>query len=167
MGAVGTAHIAPPDCQALRTVPTALHGFVKTRGEGSLFDKRKLSQTHRHAVTPADHVGCDQNVKGLVRSSCDSSFRHHRAVITKDGIGVAAVRPWISSGADCVSVRESYCLAPIARRSKLCVIVWARSSGPWGRDQCDQGSVWPGGEDNACAQKIVDALNTKFPLGPG
>ena len=47
------------------------------------------------------------------------------------------------------------------------MILCTRSSGPWGRDQCDQGSVWPGGDDRPWAQKIVEALKTKFPLGPG
>ena len=39
--------------------------------------------------------------------------------------------------------------------------------GPMRRDQCDQGSVCPGGDDRPWAQKIVEALNTKFPFGPG
>ena len=54
-----------------------------------------------------------------------------------------------------------------ARRSRLRVICCTRGSGPWGRLQCDQGSVWPGGMLRPWAQKIVAALNTKFPLGPG
>src|SRR6185437_115988 len=55
----------------------------------------------------------------------------------------------------------------IARCNRLWVIFCTRSSGPCGRDQCDQGSVWPGGEERPCAQKIVEALNTKLPFGPG
>ena len=55
----------------------------------------------------------------------------------------------------------------IARFSRLCVICCTRSSGPCGRVQCDQGSVWPGGSLRPWAQKIVEALKTKLPFGPG
>ena len=37
--------------------------------------------------------------------------------------------------------RLAYGPRRMARRSRLCVIICTRSSGPWGRDQCDQGSV--------------------------
>ncbi len=55
----------------------------------------------------------------------------------------------------------------IARLRTLWVILWTRSSGPWGRVQCDQGSVWPGGELRPWDQKMVDALKTKLSSGPG
>ena len=55
----------------------------------------------------------------------------------------------------------------IARSSRLRVIRCTRASGPCGRVQWDQGSVWPGGELSPCDQKIVEALKTKFPFGPG
>ena len=55
----------------------------------------------------------------------------------------------------------------MARLSRLCVICCTRSSGPCGRVQCDHGSVCPGGLLKAWAQKIVDALKTKLPFGPG
>src|SRR5262249_22799263 len=55
----------------------------------------------------------------------------------------------------------------IARRSRLWVILRTRSSGPWGRDRRDQGRAWRGGDERPCAQKIVEALKTKFPFGPG
>jgi hypothetical protein len=58
---------------------------------------------------------------------------------------------------------DAYRLPLVALRSKLCVIICTCSSGPCWRDQCDQGSVWRGGDDSAWAQKIVDALNTKLP----
>ena len=53
------------------------------------------------------------------------------------------------------------------RSKRLRVIRCTRSSGPCGRDQCDQGRTWPGGVDSPCAQKIDEALKTKFPFGPG
>lgn len=55
----------------------------------------------------------------------------------------------------------------VARRSKLCVIRWTRSSGPCGRAVWDHGSMWPGGLARPWAQKIVEALKTKLPFGPG
>ena len=165
--AVGTVHIAPPGCQALRTVPTALHGFIKTRGEGNLFDRRKFAQTHRDAVSLADQVWCDFNIEHPARLSSNFPSVIAEPSLLKTRYEPPPCAPGDSPCAVCVGVRESYCLPPIARRNKLCVIVFTRSSGPWGRDQCDQGSVWPGGEDRAWAQKIVEALNTKLPLGPG
>src|SRR4051812_22159700 len=56
--------------------------------------------------------------------------------------------------------------ASSARVSRFAVIRCTRGSGPCGRLQCDQGSMWPGGEPRACDQKIVEALKTKFPFGP-
>ncbi len=47
-----------------------------------------------------------------------------------------------------------------ARFSRLCMIRCTRSSGPWGRLQCDHGRVCPGGRPSPCDQKIVEALNT-------
>ena len=55
----------------------------------------------------------------------------------------------------------------IARRRRLWVMRWTLSSGPWGRVQWDQGSMWPGGLERSWHQKMVAALNTKFPFGPG
>ena len=48
-------------------------------------------------------------------------------------------------------------------------IFWAQglSSPPGHMLQCDHGSMWPGGEESPCAQKIVAALKTKFFFGPG
>ena len=56
---------------------------------------------------------------------------------------------------------------PSARRSKFCMICCTRGSGPWGRLQWDQGSMWPGGELRPWDQKMVEALKTKFLFGPG
>lgn len=56
---------------------------------------------------------------------------------------------------------------PTARSRRLVVMRWTRSSGPWGRLQCDQGSMCPGGEDRPCAHQMVAPLKTKFPWGPG
>ncbi len=55
----------------------------------------------------------------------------------------------------------------VARRNKLDVICCTRGSGPCGRLQWDQGMMWPGGVDRPCDQKIVAALKTKLPFGPG
>ena len=67
-----------------------------------------------------------------------------------------------------VNVAYSYSyLFSIACRSRFLVICWTRSSGPWGRLQCDQGNMCPGGELMPCDQKIVEALKTKLPFGPG
>src|SRR5579884_1826715 len=54
-----------------------------------------------------------------------------------------------------------------ARFNTFCVIRCTRSSGPCGRLQWDQGSMCPGGELMPWDQKIVEALNTKLPFGPG
>jgi hypothetical protein len=56
---------------------------------------------------------------------------------------------------------------PIARRSRLLVIFWTRSSGPCGRLQWDQGIMWPGGDERSWHQKMVEALKTKLFFGPG
>ncbi len=55
----------------------------------------------------------------------------------------------------------------IARSRRFFVMRCTRSSGPCGRDQCDHGSMWPGGLPRPCAQKIVAALKTKLFFGPG
>jgi hypothetical protein len=47
------------------------------------------------------------------------------------------------------------------------VIRCTRSSVPWGRDQWLHGKVCPGGDDIPWAQKMVEALKTKLPFGPG
>lgn len=62
---------------------------------------------------------------------------------------------------------SSYLPAPMARRNRLCVICCTRGSGPWGRLQWDHGSVWPGGMLRSWHQKMVAALKTKLPFGPG
>lgn len=47
------------------------------------------------------------------------------------------------------------------------MIFWTLSSGPCDRLQWDQGRTCPGGVDNPWTQKIVAALKTKLPFGPG
>lgn len=56
---------------------------------------------------------------------------------------------------------------PMARFSAFAVMRWTRSSGPWARLQWLQGIMWPGGSPRPCAQKMVAALKTMLPFGPG
>jgi hypothetical protein len=69
------------------------------------------------------------------------------------------------NGDEFSSLKASY--FPMARRNRLWVICWTRSSGPWGRDQWDQGSQWPGGVARSWHHQMVEALKTKLPFGPG
>ncbi len=80
-------------------------------------------------------------------------------------LGVAAHRTGRWEGCP-MSLHQSF-HKPIARSSKFFVIRCTRASGPCGRDQCDHGSMWPGGELSPWHQKMVEALKTKLPLGPG
>src|SRR5262249_8069847 len=56
---------------------------------------------------------------------------------------------------------------PLILSNTFFIIRCTRSSGPWGRPWWEIGGMCPGGAERPCAQKIVDALNTKFPFGPG
>jgi hypothetical protein len=67
----------------------------------------------------------------------------------------------------CLTAPYAVALLPSACASKFSVMRCTRGSGPCGRTPCDQGNMWPGGEDRPCAHQIVDALNTKFLRGPG
>jgi hypothetical protein len=56
---------------------------------------------------------------------------------------------------------------PTALSIRFFVIRCTRASGPWGLLQWDQGSMCPGGLLRPWHQKMVEALKTKFPFGPG
>ena len=77
-------------------------------------------------------------------------------------------------GGDLTGTDESACLGPGHPRDmtphfrkKLAVIRCTRGSGPCGLPKCECGASTPGGALSPIAQKIVEALKTQLPLGPG
>jgi hypothetical protein len=124
--------------------------------------------------------GASAQARGAVREvGTEPALRPTRSAPGEEGLGLslddvptrpdagASSRAPAGPGFLTIEGDGGYCARSRARRSRLCVIFCTRSSGPWGRDQWDQGSVCPGGEERPCAQKMVEALKTKFPLGPG
>src|SRR5262245_34567288 len=73
---------------------------------------------------------------------------------------------WAKPQARAMCSRAAW-IHPRKRSSRLRVMRWTRGSGPCGRPKCECGGMWPGGAARPCDQKIVEALKTKFPFGPG
>jgi integrase len=129
------------------------------------FARRNVHQL-RHSVATA-LISAGTPIGDVAKYLGDSVATVVKSYLHPSGSNPGVELDRILAGSEPRAVKWARTQPPTQRENKFLVIRWIRGSGPCGRPLWTNGRMCPGGELSPIAQKMVEALNTVFPFGPG